>query len=398
MDKYYIWLLLALGESEPEISRLLRQFGDPEKVYDAFRGNMALVGRELAEKAEKTKLEDAEKLLESILDDGYSVMTISSPDYPEHLKKQANPPCVLFLHGERSLLNKKLVTVVGSRAVTDHTASVLPKIISAINSEYAVVGTLSEGCDQLTCLNALKCGIPFIEVLPCGFSATYPGGSKTLRRFLVDSGGLVLTEFFPKERAIQGNFIKRSRILGGISYVTLVLQAGAKSGALATAEYSLAPIFVPPNDIFTAAYAGAVTAVRSGAKLYMSPGDIEKAYRRGVLKEQEPEHDAAQRPSFRKKNAPAKQEKKQLTEPEQPETAAPAEKSEGAEKPEQSFESPEHAAVFEAIGKNAAGIGTEELIGITGIDPGRLSEILLDLEIAGNIGSSAGRFKLINNE
>ena len=400
MDKYYIWLLLALGEGEPEIPRLLKQFGDPEKVYDAFAGNMALVGQELSAKAAKVKLETAEETLENILADGYSIMTIDSPDYPEHLKKQANPPCVLFLHGERSLLNKKLVTVVGSRAVTDYTVSVLPKIISSIGSEFAVVGTLSEGCDQLTCLNALRSGISFIEVLPCGFSSTYPSGSKTLRRFLIESGGLVISEFLPKERANQGNFLKRSRIIGGISYVTLVLQASAKSGSLATAEYSLAPIFVPPNDIFTAAYAGAVTAVRNGAKLYMSPADIGKAYDRGVAKEKDLGKDAAQKHTFRKRNAPAKQDKKQLAGPEQPavqEKPAVVEKAENAENTSVGFESSEHSAVYEAIKSAASPVGAEELIGITGIDAARVSEILLDLEIGGNIASSAGRYKIIDN-
>ena len=267
MDKYYIWLIMALGEGEPEINRLLRQCGSPENVYDSFVGNMALVGPELTAKAANTKLKAAENMLESILAEGYGVVTLDSPDYPELLKKTANPPCVLFTYGDRSLMQKKLVTVVGSRAITDYTASLVPKIISEISEEYAVVGTLSEGCDQLTCMNAVKCGIGFIEVMPCGFGCVYPTGSRTLRRFLYENGGLCITEFLPKERAGQGNFLRRSRILGGISYVTLVLQAGAKSGALATAEYSPAPVFVPPNNIFTPAYAGVVSAVRSGAKV-----------------------------------------------------------------------------------------------------------------------------------
>ncbi len=388
MDKYYIWVIMALGEGEPEISRLLKQFGSPENVYDAFIGNMALVGAELTSRAAKMKLETAETMLESIIADGYGIVTIDSPEYPEHLKKTANPPCVLFTYGDKSLLQKKLVTVVGSRAVTDHTVSIIPNIISGISDEFAVVGTLSEGCDQLTCMNAVKHGVGFIEVLPCGFSCVYPAGSRTLRRFLYENGGLCITEFLPKERAGHGNFLKRSRILGGISYVTLVLQAGAKSGALATAEYSLAPIFVPPNNIFTPAYSGAVGAVRAGARLYMSPGDIDKAYERGVRIENDPEYDPAKKRSYRKKTQTGKPSEKQtdVTDTQEIQPEVPADTA------EKTFESEEHAAVFGTMQGQGKAVGAEELIALTGIDAARLSEILLDLEIEGLISASAGRY------
>ncbi len=96
MDKYYLWLILALGVGEPEINRLLNQFGTPEAVYDAFSRNIALAGTELLEKATKTTLKDAEKLLAGIIAQGYKIITIDHPDYPEKLKKTTNPPCVLF--------------------------------------------------------------------------------------------------------------------------------------------------------------------------------------------------------------------------------------------------------------------------------------------------------------
>lgn len=407
MEKYYLWLIMALGEGDPEITRLLKDFGTPDEVYGAFRKNTALAGPEITARAEKTTLESAEKLLADIGKQDIKMITIDSPDYPKELLHTDNPPCVLFALGKTELLRRKLITVVGSRAVTDYTKSAIPSIIRELGDEYAVVSSLSEGCDQLTCMNSLKFDVPFIEILPCGLSQTYPNGSRTLRKFLLDNGGLVITECLPKTRSSQGVFLRRSRIIGGISKVTLVLQAGVHSGALATAEYSRAPIFLPPHDVFSNEYSGAVNAVRAGAKLYFGTPDIEAAFRRADGKEdptpvktesQFPVHSeekAAAKAKFRKPRNAAKQAKTAGTDdvPVSDETektlpsGAPQDTAEIT-----GFESAEHYSVFRAVRESSSPVGTEELIGKTGLSAERIAELLLDLEIDGRLENAHNKY------
>ena len=389
MDKYYIWLLLAFGEGEPEISKLIERFGTAEKAYKAIEKNVSLVGAELLSRAENTDLAKAEKLLDKIFASGYGIITWESKLYPEHLRKAENPPCVLFTQGDTSLLSKKLITVVGSRAVTPPTEAAIPRIIERLGREYAIAGTLSEGCDQLTCLNALKTGVPFIEILPCGFSQTYPAGSRSLRKFLLSCGGLLISEYLPKTKAGQGTFLRRSRILGGISHVTLVLQAGDKSGALLTAEHSSAPLFLPPNDIFKAEYAGAVNAVRNGARLYLSTRSIEKAFERAEAKESVPVGETAPKARFRKTKTPPKVEKN--VEPLKTEKAPSVESSEKASS-EIAFDTEEQSAIYSEIASASAPVGIEELIARTGLSAETLAEALLDLEISGAIKSAGNRY------
>ncbi|MBO6229352.1 MAG: DNA-processing protein DprA [Ruminiclostridium sp.] len=412
MEKYYIWLLLVFGEGEPMISGLIERFGTAEKAYEAISRNVALTGGDIIGKAEKVPLAKAEKLLGTIAEKGIEVISWESDLYPEHLRRIENPPCALFAFGDTSLLRKKLLTVVGSRSVTSATESAIPEIMKRLGREYAVVSTLSEGCDQLTCLNAMDRGISFIEVLPCGISHTYPGGSRSLRRFMVSRGGLIISEFLPKEKAGQGNFLRRSRILGGISYVTLVLQAGEHSGALATAEYSYAPLFLPPSDIFNPAYAGAVNAVRKGAKLYLSDKSISKAYERALLKEQESE--TAEKNRFRKPHkagkpeadAPGSGAEKPRREaspaasptPPEPEKqdkkAAPA-KTAGTAVSAFEPETEDQSAVYSFIAGKGAPAGIEEIISATGLSAGTITEILLDLEIAGALRSEGNRYSVL---
>lgn len=397
MDKYYIWLLLALGEGEPKINELLDRFGTPEAVYEAVMNNTALLGAELSAKAEKTSLKTAEKTLNAVLSKGYRIITQQSPFYPEHLKHIENPPCVLFASGDVSLLEKKLITVVGSRAVTDTTRAAIPKIMETMPAEYAVVGTLSEGCDQLTYLNAMKAGMPFIEVLPCGLSQTYPAGSRSMRRFLTDNGGLLITEYLPSVRSSQGNFLRRSRILGGISYVTLVLQAGSQSGALATAEHSSAPLFLPPYDVFRSEYSGAVNAVRNGAKLYMGSADIEHAYEKAVLKEQDElkstdGKNAHEKAHFRKTPKRSASEEKPASEIEK---EVPSETKSASEPLNESdFDTPEQFALYTAIRGNGGSANMEELLAKTGQPVEQLTELLLDMEIGGTVTLTAGRYTI----
>lgn len=405
MEKYYLWMLLALGEGSPEITRLLRDFGTPEEVYLAFRKNTALAGAELTASAGKTTLESAEKLMKDLDKAGIKMISSDSPDYPENLLKTENPPCVLFAQGNTSILRKKLITIVGSRAMTDYTRSAIPAIIRDLGDEYAVVSSLSEGCDQLTCLNSLKFDVPFIEVLPCGHSQTYPGGSRTLRKFLLDNGGLLISEFLPKTRSSQGTFVRRSRIIGGISKVTLVLQAGVHSGALATAEYSRAPLFLPPNDVFRNEYTGAVNAVRAGAKLYFGPPDIEAAFRRAEAAENgelpEPEKPfaadrSAPRPKFRRPEKQIKNGKKEVPETdgineEAPPAADPQDTADASD-----FGSAEHYSVFCAIRAGNSPTGAEELIAKTGLSAGKLAELLLDLEIDGRIENVHNKYTVIS--
>lgn len=387
MEKYYLWLLLVAGEGAPEITQLLKANGSAEAAYEAFRTNTAAAGSEIAERAERITLAKAEAILEDTLRLGIRVITIDSPDYPETLKNIENPPCVLFAFGNTELLRRRLVTVVGSRKVTAATRSAMPETIRSFGHRYTIVSSLSEGCDQLTCLNALKYGVDFIEVLPCGITQTYPAGSRTLRRFLVQNGGLLITEMLPRTRASNASFLRRSRIIGGISAVTLVLQAGEGSGALATAACSKAPIFLPPADPSRPEYAGTVAAVRKGFKMFYGPVDIEAAFRRaeagtGIPGSVQPsELRRAARAKAAAKEKPADDDKK-TTPPPAPESTAE----------ESDFESPDHYGLYTAIAGLGHPASAEELIAMTGHTPGRINELLLDLEIAEKIVNMHNRY------
>lgn len=393
MEKYYIWLILAFGEGSPDITRLLRDHGSAENAYEAFRENRVLIGAENAMKAGQITLEKAEKTLADIRKLGIQTVTIDSPDYPETLRKLENPPCMLFASGNTKLLRNRLLTVVGSRAMTDYTQFAIPKIISDFGGRYTIVGTLSEGCDQMTCMSAVKYNTPFIEVMPCGLSQTYPTGSRTVRRFLLENDGLLISECLPKTRSSPLVFNRRSRILGGISKVTLVLQAGAESGALATAEQSPEPLFLPPHSVFEKEYVGTVSAIRKGCRLFFGMADIETAFELADSKLAGKSADAT--PKLRKpkphNNAPAQEtgnEAGTVKPDKNKNSPEPSIKEPG----ENEFESADHYKLYRAICEIGSPAGAEELIAKTGIPAGKAAELLVDLELDGRITNEHNKF------
>lgn len=278
MKQYYLWLVLAFGAGNPLINELLEKFETPKAAYEAIRSNCAAIGTVNNTLAEKTDISEAEEMLTDLFNRGVELISIDDKKYPVRLRELENPPCLLFAAGNTNLLMKKLVSTSGSRSATNYTLYAQDKICRELLKEYVLVSTLSGGCDTMTCLCAIKNSGEFIEVLPCGFDYEYPRDSRTLRYQLLSMGGCVITEYPPFVKPTPAAFVRRSRIIGGISTALLVFQAGIDSGALLPANYSRAAFFLPPHNVFVKEYAGAAAAVRAGAKLFYDKSDIDAAF------------------------------------------------------------------------------------------------------------------------
>ena len=383
MKAYYLWLVMCFGENIRDIWELLLRFDSPKEVYEAFRNNLSAAGRELNEKAEKYSVEDAKKQLSKLSASGISAVSIEDELYPEVLKEAENPPVILFIKGNKELLKNKLITVVGARKITPFTHETQSRICRELVSEYTLVTTLSEGCDQLSAITSLCEGKPFIEIMPCSFHNEYPRNSSILRQENIRRGGCSVTEYLYSTPPTAPFFQRRSRILGGISPAALIFQAGMGSGALRTALFSRTPYFLPPYDLFSPDYAGAVSFIRRGGLIYFDKSDLDIAYSENFSGiELIPEKKKARNKSDiknsgkKKEKAPEIQEKHSPLDPE-------------------GFESELHYKVYEIIAEAENAVPFDIILHKTETDIADLSEILLDLEIEGIITPVPGnRFGL----
>ncbi len=374
MKNYYLWLIKVFDVANPDLHELMLRFGSPKEIYNAFRNNFATAGKDYAEKAEKTTLEDAEKLAYSLEQKGITIITYDDEIYPENLKNTDNPPYVLFAKGNTDLLKTKLLTIGGTRRVTEHTIAVETSVCEKLCGEYTFVASLAAGCEQLACLTAIKHGKGCIEVLPCGFDQEYPKGTQVIRQQILMNGGCLLSEFLPETKSSNANYLKRARISGGISKAMIIFQAAANSGSLNAAKYSPALFFLPPEDVFSDKYSAAVAGVRNGAKLYLSPNSLKPAY------------DEDYKPN-RIKFESRKKQYRVIPEAD----AESAEKAESeASVQDEAFETELHRTVYNIIADKGEAIHFDEIYRNIDSDIPTTNEILLDLEISGIITAVAG--------
>ncbi len=162
-----------------------------------------------------------------------------SEAYPPALEDLSRPPDTLFTLGDNSLLNSHCISIVGTRAPTQYGIRTARLLATAFGrAGVCVVSGMARGIDAVAHRAALEQGSTTVAVLGTGIDVPYPAGHAELHRVIAEKG-LVASESGPGARAHKGAFPRRNRIIAALSPVTIVVEAGHKSGALNTASQAL---------------------------------------------------------------------------------------------------------------------------------------------------------------
>jgi DNA processing protein len=196
--------------------------------------------------------------------------------YPERLLELANPPRTLWARGDLLLLDRPCVAIVGTRRATaygERVARELGRILALAGA--TIVSGLARGIDGAAHRGALDVGGATCAVLGTGLDVVFPKGHAELQR-TIGVRGLLLSELEPNDAAHGGSFPMRNRIIAGLSAVTIVVEAGVKSGALITAAYALEQdrtLAVVPGPIDVPQAQGSNELLRDGAVAIVSMAD-----------------------------------------------------------------------------------------------------------------------------
>jgi DNA processing protein len=159
-------------------------------------------------------------------------------DYPFRLRQCDDSPVVFFFKGNCDLDAAKILSVVGTRSATTRGKEMCEKIIGGLaagHPDLVIVSGLAYGIDIAAHKAALSNNLPTIGVLANGLKTIYPSIHKSTSEAMLKNGGL-LTDFLSDALPERNNFIKRNRIIAGLSDATLVVESGSKGGALITAD------------------------------------------------------------------------------------------------------------------------------------------------------------------
>jgi len=204
-------------------------------------------------------------------------MLFDNEDYPPLLKEICYPPPILFYKGKKLTNFKQTISIVGSRRATKYGIRVASQLASQLSSlGITIVSGFARGIDTAAHIGAKDEIGGTIAIFGNGLDICYPKENRNLYNELIKNGSIV-SEFpfgMPPERL---NFPRRNRLISGISYGVVIVEAGERSGALITANFALdqgREVFAIPGEIFNVNSIGVNRLIQDGAKLVTCIDDI----------------------------------------------------------------------------------------------------------------------------
>jgi DNA processing protein len=189
------------------------------------------------------------------------VVALGDPDYPSRLIAIEVPPPALFVRGTLApLAAEHVVAVVGTRRPSPAGRRIASRIATALGRAGAtVVSGLAIGIDGAAHAACVSDGAPTVAFIGGGHAALFPRAHDRLADAVVEGGGAVISEYAPRTEPTRGTFPQRNRLISGASDAVVVIEAGARSGALVTASWALEQgreCFLVPGSIDAPASAG----------------------------------------------------------------------------------------------------------------------------------------------
>ena len=193
-------------------------------------------------------------------------VTWFSSDYPKKLRDIDDKPYVLFCKGNAKLFNTNCLAVVGTRKVSAYGRRITKDFVTVLSEHFTVVSGLAYGVDSVAHETTLDEQGKTVAVLGGGLINVYPAANQGLADRIVESGGLLVSEYGLRAQPLPFNFPHRNRIVSGLSKGVLVCQAPAKSGTNSTVELALEQgrdVFVVPGEIYDVGFKGSNSLIKS---------------------------------------------------------------------------------------------------------------------------------------
>lgn len=278
------WLALTHIETVGSVrcQALQERFGSAKAVFGASRQELEEIHPMLQSAAIGAILDGPDLLwarrqvglAESM---GVSIVCLDDPDYPRPLRNIPSPPPVLFAQGVLSLTHPRSVAVVGTRRTTPSGESTTRELCRHwAAGGIRIVSGLARGIDEIAHRTALEHGGETIAVLGCPLDGLGTNGRGRLAQQIA-TAGVVVTEHPFDSPVVPGNFVRRNRLISGLSQAVVVVEAPLGSGALITARNALEQgreLLVCPGPFGAESYEGCFSMLRQGAGLCASPDDL----------------------------------------------------------------------------------------------------------------------------
>ena len=272
------------------VRRFIEDFGSPYEAWNAVKNVENLKGYTYISIADKRAIaasardEKLDYIIQKLDEYQMDVTTFLDKDFPSMLNQIYNPPAILFMRGNRALLDKRLnrIAIVGARRCSlygRNVASMLGKELGKYST--IIVSGGARGIDSHGHEGLLASQGYGIVVMGCGLDIVYPRENSKLFDRVLANNGLLLSEYPPGTPPSAKHFPARNRIISGLSRGVIVVEAKASSGSLITADMAVSEgrdVFVVPCNLLDHTADGNKYLMRNGAFVLTGYEDIVKEY------------------------------------------------------------------------------------------------------------------------
>jgi DNA processing protein len=277
------WLALILtpGMGARRVWKVIERLGEAERLFEASLTELEGLGLP-AHSAQfcfdgKAR-EAAENELARVMEVGREIVTPADEDYPARLREIYDPPAVLWVRGEVTLLAKPGIAVVGTRHPSPYGVGMAEMLSRDLAARGVVVlSGMARGVDTAAHKGALEAKGKTVAVWGTGIDVIYPKENKKLAETIVASGGAIVSEFPLGTFPAPQNFPIRNRVLSGMSVGVLVIEAAEYSGTRITARLAMEQnrdVYAVPGNVTNKNSWGPNTLIKQGAKLTATWEDV----------------------------------------------------------------------------------------------------------------------------
>ena len=278
-----------------KVEKILKQFDNFDDIFNQNKVKNAFFDAKVEEIILKLQKEDidlfAEKIEKEMQKYDISAITILSKDYPEKLKEISDPPLVLYVKGNISLLNEKSISIVGTRKPTTYGKIVCENFSKELSKAGLVtVSGLAYGIDTIVAEKTLEVNGKTIAVLAGGLDSIYPSQNTSLANKIINNNGLLVSEYHIGIKPLNYHFVSRNRIISALGLGLVIVEAGKHSGTMTTANFALEQsreLFVVPGNINSTQSEGTNSLIDQMPDTFtISPNRI--LFKLGIKKQAEP--------------------------------------------------------------------------------------------------------------
>ena len=220
--------------------KMISHCGSAEAVLKEKKQNLLKIDgvgtTTLSDLYNPSHFKDAEIELQFIKQNKIRCLYFKDEDYPDKLKHCIDGPILLFQSGNVNVKKKRIISIVGTRKITTNGIAFCEKLVEQLTVyNPVIVSGFAYGTDITAQKSALKNNLQTIGCLAHGLNQIYPPSHK---KYMVDveKNGGFLTDFWSTDVFDRNNFLKRNRIIAGLSEATIVIESAEKGGSLVTAE------------------------------------------------------------------------------------------------------------------------------------------------------------------